>query len=281
MRILTLIENTAATEKLFIEHGLSFYIEHGRTRILFDTGASEKFAKNAERMMVDLSGLSAAVLSHNHISHTGGLDELFRTAPNVRVFAKSSIVGEFYRQSGIFRVPLSISSAYFEKYSDSFILFANFQEIVEGVYLMSNEVFDEDFYSRDKTLYMRRDGKGVRDDFAHELFMVIFPSNTPEGGCVIISPCSHAGIVNIIRTVKRTWPNAPIKGVVGGFHFMGAGGKLVCPPDHLEEIANELISLDVGQIYTCHCTGQRGYERLKVFLGDQLQYLQTGEELEF
>ena len=43
MRISVLAENTAASDKLVAEHGLSLLIETQSARILFDAGASSVF----------------------------------------------------------------------------------------------------------------------------------------------------------------------------------------------------------------------------------------------
>jgi len=48
IRITTLVENTASGAGLLAEHGLSFWIEYGDKRILFDTGQSDILIKNAK-----------------------------------------------------------------------------------------------------------------------------------------------------------------------------------------------------------------------------------------
>jgi len=280
MKLLTLIENTAASEKLHTEHGLSFFIEHMGKKILFDAGATGLFAKNATRMLVDLKKLDAAVLSHNHNDHAGGLDTLLGYRPNIKIYAKKAVLSGFLKKTGVFRVPVGLGSEYFEKRAENFVLFNNFQQVADGVFLMSNEVFEPCF--TDKALLMKKDGKTVTDDYSHELFMVIFPSGEPEDGIVVISSCSHSGVVNILNTVRQTWEGAPILGFVGGIHLTAGGGKkLLCSFEEIEKIAEEIKAMDIGQIYVCHCTGQKGYERLKIHLGDQIQYLRAGEELEF
>ncbi|PIP36079.1 MAG: hypothetical protein COS92_00170 [Desulfobacterales bacterium CG07_land_8_20_14_0_80_52_14] len=71
-RIITLVENTVPKGKGLIgEHGLSFFIEAGDRKILFDTGQGFALVKNAEVLGIDLSVVDVVVLSHGHYDHTG------------------------------------------------------------------------------------------------------------------------------------------------------------------------------------------------------------------
>ena len=52
MKIWVLAENTAKDKRWEAEHGLSLYIEACGHKILFDTGQSELFLRNAKRLDV-------------------------------------------------------------------------------------------------------------------------------------------------------------------------------------------------------------------------------------
>jgi len=62
LNITTLIENNNDDNNLlFSEHGLSLYIETDEMKILFDTGQSGDFIKNAELLKVNLIKLDYVV----------------------------------------------------------------------------------------------------------------------------------------------------------------------------------------------------------------------------
>ena len=72
MKIITLMEDKAASGEFVAERGLCQYIETGKHKILFDMGPSGSFVKNAETLGVDLGAVDIAVLSHGHSDHGGG-----------------------------------------------------------------------------------------------------------------------------------------------------------------------------------------------------------------
>ena len=282
MRIVALIENTSASEKLRVEHGISLYIENAGIKYLIDTGASDKIMFNARRLGINMADIAAVMISHNGFAHTGGLEAVYKADKNVKIYAKRSCLGDYYIQQSLIRAHTKDFGYLYEEHPDSFILYNSFQQIDTGFFAMSNEHPDRSFYCEDKTLYMKQDGKFVRDDYRHESFYVIFPDNNRTSGAVVISPCSLCGITNVIKTVMRRFPGSRILSVIGGFHLMGSTTKkLSCSVDHVEKTVNEIMTLETGTIYTFHCTGLTGYGIMKQQLGDRLQYLQTGEELTF
>lgn len=76
-KITTLVENCVYGRKLQAEHGLSLYIETQEHRLLFDTGASDLFIRNARLLHIDLQKVDYLILSHGHSDHTGGLRLFF------------------------------------------------------------------------------------------------------------------------------------------------------------------------------------------------------------
>ena len=94
------------------EHGVSLYIETGNgLKVLFDTGQSDLFARNAARLGIDLREVDLAVISHGHYDHGGGLNEFLRINTKAPVYIRESALGEHYsiRPSGVADIGLKIN----------------------------------------------------------------------------------------------------------------------------------------------------------------------------
>lgn len=282
MRIVMLIENTAVSQKLLVEHGLSVYIENGDSSCLFGTGGSTKLINNAKRMKLYPENIESAVIPHNHLAYTGGIDNLVQVNPKIKIFALSAADCLPFRKKGLLNTPLGDLAEKIKKHRDNFILFNSFQQVSEGFFLLRDEVGDKSFYVTDKSYKLKVGSEYVSDELIHECFGVIFPFENRRRGCIVIGGCAHCGLPNMIRTVYKNWGNIPILAVLTGLHFMGdSSKKITIDSGYIDKLAKEIKELNIGAIYTCHCTGLKGYDELKAKLGNQLQYLQTGEELNF
>ena len=85
MKLTVLIDNNTYIDEYYIgEPALSYYIEDENERLLFDTGYSDAFIRNAQAMNIDLSAISTLVLSHGHNDHTGGIKYLMNQYPDCK-----------------------------------------------------------------------------------------------------------------------------------------------------------------------------------------------------
>ena len=88
VELLILVDNSVANDTLRAEHGLSMLVSGRGRRVLFDAAASaEALLANADALGVDLSSLDAAVISHGHYDHTGGLEAVVRSRPGLDLYA--------------------------------------------------------------------------------------------------------------------------------------------------------------------------------------------------
>jgi len=80
MKLKVLEDNNTFIDEYYLgEPAVSYYIEDNDTKILFDTGYSDAFIKNAKSMNVNLNEINKIVISHGHNDHTGGLKYLFNS----------------------------------------------------------------------------------------------------------------------------------------------------------------------------------------------------------
>ena len=88
IQITTLVENVVYGKGLQGEHGLSLLVEVRDRKVLFDTGASDLFIRNARLMGIDLREVDYLVLSHGHRDHTGGLHHFLQLNERATVVCK-------------------------------------------------------------------------------------------------------------------------------------------------------------------------------------------------
>jgi 7,8-dihydropterin-6-yl-methyl-4-(beta-D-ribofuranosyl)aminobenzene 5'-phosphate synthase len=74
--------------------------------------------------------------------------------------------------------------------------------------------------------------------------------NVRDKGLVIVSGCSHAGVVNVLRNAQRIAGETTIAGLIGGFHLTGGIFEPI-----IEPTVEAFATVNVGRILPAHCTG--------------------------
>ena len=94
MKITVLLENTTKDKRLKTKHGLSLYISTQKHTLLFDLGPGKQFLKNAETLGIDVSEADAAIISHGHDDHGGGLKAFLSANSKATVYVRQSARSE-------------------------------------------------------------------------------------------------------------------------------------------------------------------------------------------
>lgn len=262
MEIRTLIENTTERPDLEAEHGLSLYLEVGGKKILFDMGQSDAFARNAAALGIDLSQVDLAVLSHGHYDHGGGLKRFLALNDHAPVYlSRWAFEPHWHGTERYIGLDPALAT------EPRLIPVDGTVELGGGLTLLDGRGRELSFPLDPAGLTVWRDGAFLPEEFRHEIYLRL---QRPEGD-LLISGCSHRGILNILHWFRP-------QTLIGGFHFMkldpmGAGRAV------LEEAARDLMALPTVY-YTGHCTGQAAFDFLKERMGDRLNGISTGTILE-
>jgi 7,8-dihydropterin-6-yl-methyl-4-(beta-D-ribofuranosyl)aminobenzene 5'-phosphate synthase len=186
-------------------------------------------------------------------------------------------------------------------YKDNFVLLEGSTKLDDGIYIVAHNNTDNNINGNndisknienvDKSndyakigergkLYKKLDDRYVPDDFGHELSLVF----DTEKGLVIFNSCSHVGVINIINEIKEYFGNEKkIRAFVGGLHMKGKNGnEEICTfsENEIQEMVKCLEDNHVEKLYTGHCTGVVGYVLIKKYMGDSVEYISTGKEVD-
>ncbi len=271
MKIVNLIENIDAENGCSFEHGLSFYVETPKHKLLVDTGATGAFADNARCLGVDLTQVDTLILSHGHYDHGGGILAFAALNSHAKIYIRESALNDYYsiKEDGPKYIGLDSQIA-----SLSQVVFVKEDMVIdEELSLFTNVTGRKLWPSGNKVLKCKKDGELVQDDFDHEQYLII----QCEGQEILISGCAHNGIINILDRYEEIRHRQPDM-VISGFHMMKKSGYEPSDVELIRGIA-ETLTCYKTKFYTGHCTGVEAYDILKEIMGNQMQYVKSGEEI--
>jgi len=280
MKVTALLENTKLKDSnLIIEHGLSLFVEKDGFNLLFDTGGPQESAiKNASKLDIDLSKVDAVIISHGHDDHTGGLLKFFQINDKAPVYLKKEVLGSYYSKRPEGEKYIGIDSEIPEKHLERLHFVDKTVEIAQGIFIIPNIEKTFPIPSSNSVLFTKNENKIVSDTFEHELFLVA----ETDDELTVFSGCGHSGIKNIISTAKKAFPNKKIGTVIGGFHLQaGTSTFAVAEKEEVEEIAEWLVLEGINDVYTGHCTGERGIDIMGPILEERLNRIYTGMKIRF
>ena len=223
--------------------------------------------------------MEAAVLSHHHYDHGGGLRHFFELNSRAKVFLGPAPEGECVSRRAFGRTrPIGLDPDLLRDHAARFVTVREPVEILPGVHLLPRITGDHPRPAGNKRLPLRKDGAFRPDDFAHEILMVI----REGGGLVVFTGCSHSGVLNMVETAAAAFEGVPVKAVVGGFHLFAAGPfrRVAGGRRAAEAIGEALLRQPVERAYTCHCTGDAAFQALKAVMGERLYDLRTGSRVQ-
>lgn len=267
----TVIVDNIANGSIKGEWGLCIYIENEGKKILLDSGGSNLFAKNAESLGINLEDVDVAVLSHAHYDHSNGMKKFFEINKKAKFYLRETSRENCYKRILFFNKYIGLEKNILTDYADRIEMAKGDVELFPGVYLIPHKTPGLEALGKRENMYQKTNEGWKIDNFSHEQSLVI----RGEEGLVIFNCCSHGGADNIINEVQQTFPGEPVVAIIGGFHLYNKTEKEV------RAFARRVQETGIKSVITGHCTGKKSFEVLKDELGNSLQQLHVGLEMEF
>jgi len=279
MIISVLAENTACNpngKRVRAEHGLSLYIETNGQKILFDTGQSDLFAQNAQKMGIDLSEVDYLFISHGHLDHGGGLKHFLEANSDARIFLHKKAAGKFYTKLlGFIPYYVGLNQKVIRQSHDRIEFIEEDTAVSDTVQIITGFSREFPLPSGNASLFEKQDKRFIRDEFQHEIVLIL-----KEGSAsVVFTACSHSGIVNMVKRATEVVGEGNVKAVFGGFHTYNPVSRRNESKEYLERLTSEIEEYD-SVFYTGHCTGLANFSLLKRGLGAKIQSMNCGEVIE-
>lgn len=268
MKLTVLVDNNVYIDHYYLgEPALSFYIEDEEEKILFDTGFSDVFIKNADLLNIDLSKITKLALSHGHNDHTGGLKSISEIFTKQKPQIIAHPLTFLPKKEDELAIGSSVST---EELQENYELLLSKKPIKLSPNITFLGEIPElvDFEPR-KQVGETKILEYFTPDYVLDDSALVFEG---QDGIYIITGCSHSGISNICEYAKQITGNQTIRSIIGGFHLFDDDLQLDKTIEYFKN--NEITSL-----YPCHCVSFQA--KAKIHYQQSIEEVGVGMQIEW
>lgn len=254
--------------QLRAEHGYSLSVavhRDGNTdKILYDAGLSrDGTIHNLDVLGLDPKDYRAVVLSHGHADHHGGLEGLYG---RVRESMPLVIHPHAWRERKVvfptgaeIRMPPP-SHNDLDREGWQVVEEQGPSMLLGGSVLVTGQIdrvteFEEGFPLQ----HAQTNGGWEPDTWIWDDQAIAI--NVRGKGLVVLSSCSHSGVINVLHHVRTVTGVEHIHGFIGGLHLTGGLFEPIIP-----RTLKELVALSPGLVVPGHCTGWRATHQISAAL---------------
>jgi 7,8-dihydropterin-6-yl-methyl-4-(beta-D-ribofuranosyl)aminobenzene 5'-phosphate synthase len=286
---------------LVSEFGLSLHAQSQRgseTRnLLIDFGfTGEALNNNLDVLGIDPAVLDALVLSHGHYDHFGGVVGFLREAKSKLKLKLPLYIGgeECFCAREWVGPPVSGNFGVLDRraleQADLTVTYAERPSLVGDHAFTTGQIglrsfervlspstmkigFGDGVGCYPRKLPQEEQAKAIiPDQFQHELATAF---NVKGRGLVILTACSHRGVINTVEQAQAASGVTKVHAVIGGFHLAPY------PEDYVRQTITALKEIDVDYVVPLHCSGEVFYELAKAEMPAKLLRSYTGTRLVF
>jgi 7,8-dihydropterin-6-yl-methyl-4-(beta-D-ribofuranosyl)aminobenzene 5'-phosphate synthase len=267
-------------------HGFSAIMELSKNnrkyKIIYDTGPADNvLSNNVSALGIDIHQVDSVVLSHGHWDHFGGLLWLLdnmnhKDIPvyiHPRMFLPKSVHTKDNGEIRIRELDPVPSRDEIEDAGGIPLDSSQGDTIQDGLVLISGEVPRRTSYETGFPGHRALINDCWEDDEA--LIEDQFVAARTKEGLVILTGCSHAGIVNMVKYARELTGEERIVGIIGGFHLAKKSDSTIGATVH------ELKETQPALVAATHCTGWSAQQAIKSALGSVSIYSSVGDQYSF
>lgn len=278
------VKDMQLKNSILAEHGFSVIIaattkEKPRT-MLFDFGLSEDVvARNAATLGVDLTKVEVAILSHGHIDHFGGLEQVAARIGNKGM--ELILHPAAFRRNRYFETmqgtKLGLPALEKGKVEASGFKITQAKEallLLDGDFLFLGEIPRRTSFEKGlPNAFYDDEGQKVLDPIEDDTAAVM---NLGSKGLVVLSGCAHSGIVNTVEYAREITGINKVHAIMGGFHLTGPEFEPI-----IDDTIESIEQMRPDYVIPTHCTGRKAILAFEKAMPNQFLVNMSGTKLTF